>query len=179
MASQEIHTGVYVIRNKITYKQYVGSTAVGFKSRKANHWKCLRNGYHINRYLQAAWDKYGEEAFEFFIVWAGPPQLCIKYEQIFIDQQRSAEREFGYNLSPTAGSVLGIKFSEESKRKLSEIMSSPEMKEKISRANKGKKRTKEFCEHMSKVLTGRTLSKEHKAAIKAGNKRYKESLKNR
>lgn len=56
--------GIYKIINVINNKFYVGS-AVDFARRKRNHWNQLRNGKHHNRRLQAAWAKYGEQAFIF------------------------------------------------------------------------------------------------------------------
>jgi group I intron endonuclease len=59
--------GIYKIINVINNKFYVGS-AVDLKRRKARHFSELRNGRHNNRHLQAAWGKYGEQAFVFVVV---------------------------------------------------------------------------------------------------------------
>lgn len=106
-------SGVYLIRNKVNEKVYVGSSAKSVKGRIAGHRKELRNGYHGNRHLQAAWNKYGEASFEFKSICRCEPEECIEIEQAWIDAYRSAERDFGYNLSPTAGSCLGVKHTEE------------------------------------------------------------------
>ena len=77
---------VYQIINKINGKQYIGST-VNWKRRAATH-KCkLNNGEHPNRYLQNAWNKYGQESFVFV-----PIAICnnghVKTEQEFIDKYK-------------------------------------------------------------------------------------------
>ena len=59
--------GIYKIINVINNKFYVGS-AVDLKRRKTRHFSELRTGKHNNRYLQASWNKYGEQAFVFVIV---------------------------------------------------------------------------------------------------------------
>ena len=59
--------GIYKIINVVNNKFYVGS-AVDLKRRKARHFSELRNGKHNNRYLQAAWVKYGEHSFVFVVV---------------------------------------------------------------------------------------------------------------
>jgi group I intron endonuclease len=59
--------GIYKIINVINNKFYVGS-AVDLKRRKTRHFSELRTGKHNNRHLQAAWVKYGEQAFVFVVV---------------------------------------------------------------------------------------------------------------
>jgi group I intron endonuclease len=59
--------GIYKIINVVNNKFYVGS-AVDLKRRKTRHFSELRNGKHNNRHLQAAWLKYGEQAFVFVVV---------------------------------------------------------------------------------------------------------------
>ena len=60
--------GIYKITNLVNGMVYIGQTKQGFQKRYWLHrWK-LRNGSHDNQYLQNAWNKYGEENFEFSIV---------------------------------------------------------------------------------------------------------------
>ena len=59
--------GIYKIINAVNNKFYVGS-AVNFEKRKARHLWRLRRGDHINKHLQAAFNKYGESAFIFVLV---------------------------------------------------------------------------------------------------------------
>ena len=59
--------GIYIITNKITGKIYIGSSHNLLK-RKNNHFTNLKNKKHQNFYLQNAWNKYGEQTFEWEIV---------------------------------------------------------------------------------------------------------------
>lgn len=105
----ELNTGVYCIRNKVNGKMYVGSAARSFASRWGNHRSRLRRGIHVNRHLQAAWNKHGEDAFDFFVLERCHPRECVDTEQRFIDNFCAADNKHGYNLAPLAGSCLGTK----------------------------------------------------------------------
>lgn len=56
---------IYEITNLINGKVYIGQTIREFEKRKAEHLKSLRRGKHFNPHLQHAFNKYGEDAFEF------------------------------------------------------------------------------------------------------------------
>ena len=53
---------IYYIINKITGERYVGQTT-NFVRRKNEHLSQLKNKTHINKKLQNAWNKYGENNF--------------------------------------------------------------------------------------------------------------------
>lgn len=55
---------IYKITNKITNQNYVGQT-IDINRRKRTHFNTLKNNTHDNPKLQASWNKYGEENFEF------------------------------------------------------------------------------------------------------------------
>lgn len=55
---------IYFITNKVNGKQYIGQTE-DFKTRQKRHLEDLRKGIHHSSKLQAAYDEYGEDAFEF------------------------------------------------------------------------------------------------------------------
>jgi len=96
-------SGIYKITNLITGDFYIGS-AVKFKSRFYGHKYHLRNQKHNNKYLQRAWNKYEEKNFKFEILATCPKEYLLKLEQWFIDTQKPK-----YNLTPTAGSLLGYR----------------------------------------------------------------------
>jgi len=56
-------SGIYQIRCLLTGKIYVGS-AVDIRARWNHHRDMLKRKKHRNKYLQAAWNKYGENNFE-------------------------------------------------------------------------------------------------------------------
>ena len=60
-------SGIYIILNKINNKYQVGSS-VKLNNRNGQHWSLLRCNKHGNPKLQNAWNKYGEENFEFHVV---------------------------------------------------------------------------------------------------------------
>lgn len=55
---------IYRITNKVTGQNYIGQT-IDINRRKRTHFSSLKNGHHENPKLQASWNKYGEENFEF------------------------------------------------------------------------------------------------------------------
>lgn len=58
---------IYKIQNSINGKFYVGSTG-NLYERTRCHRNRLRRGKHHCKHLQAAWNKYGEDAFVFIVV---------------------------------------------------------------------------------------------------------------
>ncbi len=59
--------GVYEIRNTVTGECYIGK-ADSFEARWKLHRDTLRERRHHNHLLQAAWNSYGEDAFEFTVL---------------------------------------------------------------------------------------------------------------
>lgn len=59
---------IYTITNKENGKVYVGESSDVIQ-RWHSHRKHLKEGTHNSKKLQADWNKYGEDAFEFKIVW--------------------------------------------------------------------------------------------------------------
>lgn len=80
---------------------YIGSS-VGIRQRISRHRATLRGKYHVNRYLQSAWDKYGESSFEFRKILVCTPNDRLFYEQLLIDKYQVADKQNGFNLSTKA-----------------------------------------------------------------------------
>jgi group I intron endonuclease len=105
-------SGVYVIANTVSGKQYVGSAA-DLTQRKAVHFTRLRHGKHASRHLQAAFKKHGEAAFSFSVLEeleAPDRDTLLACEQKWIDALRPA-----YNKRLVADSNLGLPMSEAQK----------------------------------------------------------------
>lgn len=81
------------------------------------HFVKLNKGLHDNSHLQSAWDKYGEENFEFKIITNCRLDDLILNEQHYINLFQSAHRAYGYNIDPVAGN-LGKRLSPETKNKI-------------------------------------------------------------
>jgi|WetSurMetagenome_2_1015567.scaffolds.fasta_scaffold121841_6 excinuclease UvrABC nuclease subunit len=62
-----INSGIYIIRNKINNHIYIGQTT-NFKNREKQHFILLKNNKHHSNHLQNAFNKYGENNFEFKII---------------------------------------------------------------------------------------------------------------
>lgn len=171
-------TGVYAIRCTANGKVYVGSAAVSFEERWKSHRNSLRGRCHHNRYLQRAWLKQGEAAFEFVVLEECDPTQCIEREQFWIDSKRAAVRPYGYNLSPTAGSLLGYKHSDEAKAKSAAVKRgkthTAETRAKLAAHFRGKPLSESHKEAISKGAAGKPKSEEHRKRVseaKTGKKR--------
>lgn len=92
-----IKGGVYAIRNKTNDKLYIGSTFY-FGGRKSGHWGDLKRNKHKNNYLQKAWNKYGEDNFEFIILEIADESILFEREYHHILKHNVLEHSIGYNL---------------------------------------------------------------------------------
>lgn len=90
--------GIYMIRNKVNDKVYIGQS-ISIEDRFDSHKRKLNNKTHDSRHLQYAWNKYGEEAFEFEIICECEKNKLNEMEQYFIFCYESYLDEFGYNTS--------------------------------------------------------------------------------
>lgn len=112
-------SGIYLIHNNINGKQYIGS-AIDLSKRLATYYFPSR--LSDNRYISKSILKYGHSNFSVVILdILGTTNLHTKTdilnkEQYYIDLYKPV-----FNLNPTAGSSLGFKHSEESKKLISEF----------------------------------------------------------
>lgn len=137
-------SGIYKIINKANGKYYVGSSR-DISTRWSTHKRALSKRCHRNLKLQCAWDKYGEDSFEFVMVENCSPDrvALLAAEQNHLNKARG-DQSVCYNLSFLAGSV---EFTEAVRKKLSEksknrkrrkgIPHSAETKMKMSKAQSG------------------------------------------
>ncbi|MFA5135477.1 MAG: GIY-YIG nuclease family protein [Patescibacteria group bacterium] len=167
-------SGVYKIQNTVNGKQYIGSS-VNIRERWQDHERNLRAGTHANARLQHAWNKYGADAFIFSIIELVSPtkDALIAREQAWIDLHNTAHRDVGYNISPTAGSSLGTKFSAETCARMSKAQKgkvlTEEHKRKIGAAAKGRKASDETKIKIGNGSRGRKHTEECKARIGAAS----------
>ena len=194
-----VRSGIYRIINIRNRKSYIGSSC-SISRRIFEHKKTLKEKRHRNPYLQNAFNKYGEDAFEFKILLYCNKENLLFYEQKAINNYKSANGR-GYNLSPTAGSPLGVKHSIKARKIKSHIMRkrmllvaerrkisrsllghvvSSETKQKISKANKGKKMSYKLKIKLFKINKGAKRSKKTKLKMsksQKGRKHTEESKK--
>lgn len=166
--------GVYAIRNVTNGKVYIGSALV-FAWRWNDHRKQLRGRYHHNIYLERAWHRDGESAFVFEVleVVDDPANLLIR-EQWWIDATPESIR---YNICPIAGSNLGLKHTAQrrantsrGRRGIPRPVTSPEHRQHLSEALRGRKPSQKTLDAASAANTGRVWTDEQRARISAGLK---------
>lgn len=121
-----IISGIYAILNIINNKVYVGS-AKNFKYRWQIHISRLAKNKHHSEHLQAAWNKYGQNNFIFYVLkYVENLNDLLGCEQYWMDEFEVCNREKGYNVNLIAGSRLATKntrkiiFTEERRKRISE-----------------------------------------------------------
>ncbi len=92
--------GIYRINNLLDQKFYIGSTLhkEGINRRLIYHLWELRNNKHGNPYLQNAYNKYGEENFEFIGLMNTEKGENFDVEQYLLDILKPYKIENGYNI---------------------------------------------------------------------------------
>lgn len=90
--------GIYFISNKINNKLYIGQS-INIEQRWNAHKRELRNNIHENSKLQRAWNKYGEENFEFLIATKCKEYQLNTLEQYYIFSLETYHANSGYNIS--------------------------------------------------------------------------------
>ena len=91
--------GIYMITNKVSNKKYIGSSR-NIEQRKRTHLHKLRHGKHENAHLQNAFNKYGEENFEFSILEECLKENLAQKEKKNIEEWETLCRDKGYNICP-------------------------------------------------------------------------------
>jgi group I intron endonuclease len=110
-------SGIYKIINLINNKIYIGS-AINFNLRYRKHISDLKNNNHCNKKLQNGWNKHGEGSFDFVIIEQVIDKTkLLEREQYYLDNLKPE-----YNICKIAGNTLGVKVSDETKKKISETL---------------------------------------------------------
>lgn len=148
-------SGIYEILNTVNGKRYIGS-AVRLAKRFAVHRQGLRRGIHHCQPLQRAWNKYGEAAFVF-----SPILMCSRGNLIMYEQLSMAALQPEYNTAPVAGSQLGTKRTDVSRKRMSAAATGKvipdETRAKMSVANKGRIVSQEARDKISIARKGNTV----------------------
>lgn len=148
-------SGIYQWVNNVNGMSYTGQ-AIDIQKRLQEHYKSYElnqlvekvNKFYSNIHLQRAIKKYGLNNFSIHIlefIPAGEEQNLTIREQYYMDL---VSEEMKYNISPTAGSSLGVKHSEKTRDKMSTAKSgenhplfgkshSSETRKKMSAAQSG------------------------------------------
>lgn len=179
--------GIYKIENTINNMLYIGQS-VDIQKRWIEHRYELNKGIHINKHLQRAWNKYGQDAFVFSILELCDEEDLNNLETEYIASYKSNNEEYGYNLTIGGDGVRGWVPTDEWRQKLKIANAGEnnpmfgrshtvETKKKISEAktgdknamygkrgelspNYGRKHTDEFRKRQSEIQKGKRMSEE-------------------
>lgn len=180
---------IYKIINVVNNKFYVGSTT-NKKVRFRQHRNLLRGNRHHCKHLQASWNKYGEDKFEFVVVEIVPEGMSLQQvEDIYLLQHVGQPMCYnsGYssdapwrNAPPQATPNFGKVMAQQQKEKISEALKEFYAADYFNHPRVGKKHTEEtkLKIKQNRVPTagenhyryGKTLSDETKAKIGAAQR---------
>jgi group I intron endonuclease len=145
-------SGIYAIINKTNNKMYIGKS-INVYERLLGHFNHLNNNKHVNLHLQSSFNKY-EGHFIAILLEKCERDLLDDRERFYISYYETFNQSSkGYNMTFGGDGMLGYRFTDETKQKISEKMTgikkSEETKKKISESTKGLKRSDSTKKRMS------------------------------
>lgn len=172
---------VYLHRNRINNKMYVGITSRNPETRWQNG-----TAYKRNPHFNSAIQKYGWDSFDHIIL-----HSCLsadearQYETLYITQLNLCDKNYGYNMTLGGEGITGYTFTDEQKKRMSENNkgernpcygrkgSSHPMfgKRGTNNPNYGRKATEEQRRNMSIGRKGMKFSESHIQHMKDSAKR--------
>lgn len=174
-------SGIYRILNKINGNCYIGSS-LNVEKRYKHHLSTLRHNSSRCSILQKAFNKYGEDNFEFQVILCCKPEYRLYYEQQLIRELNSQYNVFT-NVSDSP--LRQFTFTEQSKLKMSIAHKgknyqnsinttyhwqikveffSKESKDKIRKAKQNTTLSQETIKKMSEAKKGKPWSEKRRAA---------------
>ena len=175
-------SGVYLWENKYNGKIYIGSST-NLSRRFTTYFNLNHLAKYPTRYINNALLKGGHSAFRLYIL-----EYCVKEDLIKIEQSYFDLLEPDYNICTTAGSTLGRLHIEESKAKIRESKlntntgednhfygktHTEEAKIKMVESKLSQVLSSATKEKISKTMTGRKLTEEHKNNLSLAKKNSK------
>lgn len=169
-AQYKADIGIYAITNVVNGNLYIGQTGECFQRRYWHHrWK-LRNKQHDNGHLQAAFNKYGEDAFIFEVLEVVDDVSALDEREI----AQIASHPNAYNILKGGGGRRGVPMNEHAKQivgsKNREHMlgrkHTEETKRKMSEAHKGQPHTR----YSVNTVINEDIARQIKKELMAGRK---------
>ena len=152
--------GIYCIENVINNKKYIGQSIHIHRRWLEHKWE-LNNNCHSNDYLQKAWNKYGADNFEFYIVELCDIDELDMKEDCYIALYNTIDDSYGYNLQFGCG--VNRVISESTRYKLSQAGKKKKINRDISGSKNpmfGKSHSDETKEKIRQASIGRKASDE-------------------
>jgi len=126
-------SGIYQIKNTFNGKIYIGSSK-NMNTRLRGHIVKLRNDQHCNSHLQSAFNKYGEDVFDYSVIEFCSEEMLIEREQFYVDMLGVISPKIGYNKASDIRRTAGYKWTNASKIKLSNSKKGMKMHENTKKA---------------------------------------------
>lgn len=188
--------GIYRIANLIVDRRYFGQS-IKVHSREWHHFSMLKRGCHDNIHLQRAWNKYGEDAFEFTVMLECEHLELTEYEQYFVD---SYPPEKLYNIClECVDSHKGVIRSQVTRQKMSDSRNkyfsdhpeahkgknhpgfgrhrSEETKQKISESKRGENHPLFGKKHTDKTKQKMSLAAKERFSTPEAHQKFSERMK--
>lgn len=113
-----MESGIYKIKCLGNGKIYIGSSYC-IEKRYKNHIAKLRLNKHINKFLQSAYNKYGEQSFVLSVIEYCDVNNLKDREQFWMDETKCFDRIIGFNACSKSDRPKDYKHTKESKKKMS------------------------------------------------------------
>jgi len=169
-----MNSGIYIIRNTLNDKVYIGQTSNLLK-RWNSHKYLLRKNKHGNIHLQNSWNKNGESVFVYSVLENCAIDIINEREVYWINNFGGVECDKIFNLS--AGGLGGGKRATEVCKKISAWQTgrklSPSHVESLRRVATGRNHTENHKQYLSQLYKGRPLTEETKLKISESKKGIK------
>lgn len=153
---QKTEFGIYGWFNLVNGKVLIGQTGStkGFLKRKSNYLSFLKRNKWGNKHFQNAWNKYGEDNFEFRIVEKlNNDNVLTQREQYWVNFYRETGAVYN-KIGPVDAPMKGVVHTDETKAKM-------------RKAHLGKTLSEEAKRKLSIAKTGMKISDEERARLKS------------